>query len=57
MTFYCNHCGKKLNDDYDYVDYDIEFEDLSYAVDLCVDCKEKLQEEVDDLITRFVRGA
>ena len=57
MTFYCNHCGKKLDEEYDYVDYDMDFDDLSYVVDLCVDCKEKLVEEVDDVVTRFVRGA
>ena len=57
MTFYCNHCGKKLSYDSEYLDYDIDFEELSYSVDLCVECKEKLVEEVDEVITRFVRGA
>ena len=56
MKFYCNHCGKELNEMYDYVDYDIDFDELSYTVDLCTECKEKLVEEIDELVTRFVRG-
>lgn len=57
MKFYCNHCGKELDDWQDYVDYDIDFDDLSYTVDLCTECKEKLVEEIDELVTRFVRSA
>ena len=55
--FYCNHCGEVLDPVDDYIDYDIDFDDLSYAVDLCSECKEKLVEEIDTVLTRFVRGA
>lgn len=56
MVFYCNHCGKKINEKFDYIDYDIDFDELSYTVDLCAECKEKMVEEIDGTITKFVRG-
>ena len=52
----CDHCGKKLDSMKDYTDYDIEFDELGYAVDLCSKCKDELVEKVDTLVTRFVRG-
>ena len=55
--FYCNHCGKELDPVEDHIDYDIDVEELSYAVDLCAECKDKLVEEIDTVVTRFVRGA
>ena len=54
--FYCNHCGKRLTHVNDYIDFDIDFDEFSYAVDLCEKCKEELVEKVDALVTRFVRG-
>ncbi len=56
-TFYCNHCGKKLDPLDDYIDYDIDIEELSYAVDLCKECRDEMVEELDTVLTRFVRGA
>lgn len=54
--FYCNHCGKQLDPVQDYIDYDIEFEELSYVVDLCEGCMEALVEKVDTMLTRYSRG-
>lgn len=54
--FYCNHCGKVLDPLKDYIDYDIEFDELSYNVDLCAKCQEKLLYAIDIIITRYVRG-
>ena len=56
VEFHCNHCGKLLVPVKDYIDYDIEFDKLSYNVDLCAKCKSKLVNAIDIIITRFVRG-
>lgn len=55
--FYCNHCGKLLDPAKDYIDYDIDFDELSYVVDLCAKCKDKMVKGIDAALTRFVRGA
>lgn len=57
VKFYCNHCGKLLDNVDDYVDYDIEFDELSYTVDLCAKCKAKLVKGIDTILIRFVRGS
>ncbi len=54
--FYCNHCGKELDPVDDYIDYDIDFDELSYAVDLCTECKDALVEKIDTIVTRYSRG-
>ena len=54
--FYCNHCGKQLNTAQDYVDYDIDFENFSYTVDLCSECMDVLVEKIDTTLTRYSRG-
>ena len=45
---YCDHCGKVLNDRFDYVDTEIEA--LSwFKCDLCKDCINELER----IVTRF----
>lgn len=55
----CDHCGKEINDegDYvDYVDYKIEFEANDYKCDLCSDCLYKITNEIEKRLKEFIGG-
>lgn len=47
----CDHCGKKLDDKKDYVEYDLnEFEYRS--IDLCAGCYKELEETINKFLNR-----
>ena len=55
----CDHCGKRLNDMTDYVEYDglfnLIFESGISEVDLCSNCLEELKRIVIDYCTANAR--
>lgn len=45
----CDHCGKKLDEMHDYVDYDIN---NFTQVDLCADCLRELENNIKQFLHR-----
>lgn len=56
VKYTCDHCGKEINDDGDFIEYDIEFEGNIYPCDLCAECKKEIYESVDKHIGEFIGG-
>ena len=54
LVYKCDHCGKELNPNDDYIDCDFEFLNTFYCHDLCASCRLKLQDAVDKTINIFV---
>jgi hypothetical protein len=52
---YCDHCGKEINGFNDYTEYEFVFENHSYPCDLCKECKESIEKEIDERLMKFLR--
>ena len=50
----CDHCGKELTEEPDYVDYDIVLEEVEYSCDLCAECLDEILDYLDSHIKDFI---
>ena len=57
MVYYCDHCGKEMDDFNNYVDMEIDTYIDSFRADLCKECAEKLDEMVKKFIERNINDA
>ena len=47
----CEHCGKRLDEMHDYVDWEVSLKTRFLSVDICCDC----MEELENLVLGFVK--
>ncbi len=51
---FCDHCGKEINGFNEYTEYEIEFERHCYPCDLCKECLEAIDAEIDKRIMTYL---
>ena len=54
--FICDHCGKVITNKNDYIDYEIEFEQIVYPCDLCAKCFDEIVDNTTKTIEKFIGG-